>query len=197
MIPKIVHYCWFGGKKPEYVKNCIESWRRLLPDWQFIEWNESNTDIQCCAFVKEAYEKGIYAFVADYFRVDALLRYGGVYLDSDVELLKPLDNLLDCEMFLGYESEIYFSTGTIGTLPNNHLLKSLQELYVNMPHFPQPPTTINTYLPDLFFQRYPLERKSGRQSYQGIEIYPIEVFSPRYATEDSITIHYYIGSWHR
>ncbi len=197
MIPKIVHYCWFGGEKPAYAKNIIEGWRRLLTDWQFIEWNESNTDLQCCPFVKEAYEKGIYAFVADYVRVDALIRYGGVYLDADMELLKPLDALLDCDMFLGYESESYFSTGIIGTLPENELLKSLRELYQDIPHFEYPLTTINTYLTNLFFQRYPLERRNSRQSYQGIEIYPVEMFGPGPATDSSIAIHHYIGSWHR
>ncbi len=197
MIPKIVHYCWYGGEKPDYANNCIETWRRLLPSWQIIEWNESNTDLQCCAYVKEAYEKGIFAFVADYVRVDALIRHGGIYLDTDMELLKPLDGLLDCELLLGYESEDYFSTGIIGALPGNGLLKSLRELFQNIPHFEYPLTTINTYLTELFFERYPLERRSSRQSYRGIEIYPKEVFGPAPATDSSIAIHHYIGSWHR
>ncbi len=197
MIPKIVHSCWYGGEKPQYAKNCIDSWHRLLPEWQFMEWNESNTDFESCTFAREAYEKGIYAFVADYFRVDALIRHGGVYLDSDVELLKPLDALLDCELFLGYESELYFSTGVMGALPDNGLLKSLRELYQGIPHFEYPLTTINTFLSDMFFQRYPLERRNSRQSYQGIEIYPMEAFGPGPAADDKIAVHHYIGSWHR
>ena len=195
MIPRIIHYCWFGGEKPEYVNNYVAGWRRLLPDWQFIEWNESNTDLQCCAFVKEAYAKGVYAFVSDYFRLDALIRHGGVYLDTDTELLKPLDALLDCELFLGYESESFFCASTIGALPENMLLQSLLELYQNTPHFPQPPTTINVHLTETFFQRYPLERKNTRQSYQGIEIYPAEVLCARQATDNTIALHHYSGSW--
>jgi mannosyltransferase OCH1-like enzyme len=195
MIPKTLHYCWYGGEKPEDVKRYIEGWRRLMPEWRFIEWNESNTDLQSCAFVKEAYEKKGYAFVSDFARLDALFAQGGVYLDTDTELLKPLDAFLDCELFLGFEDGSFFCASTIGALPGNQLLKALLEQYRNMPHFPQPPTTINNYLTDMFFQRYPLERNNSRQTYKGIELYPDDVFIGRRFTGDTAAIHRFHGSW--
>ena len=201
MIPKTIQYCWYGGEKTQLAQNCIESWRRLLPGWQLCEWNEGNTDLHSCAYVEEAYAKGKYAFVADVVRLDMLVRHGGVYLDSDVELLRPLDALLDCGLFLGYESKHYFSTATIGALPGNKLLQSLLRLYQEMPHFPERPATINTLLTDLFFRQYPLERKSGRQSYQGIELYPEEVLCPVktggqiHSTDNTIAVHHFSGSW--
>jgi mannosyltransferase OCH1-like enzyme len=195
MIPKILHYCWYGGDKPADMKEYIEGWRRLLPEWRFVEWNESNTDLQSCAFVKEAYEKKGYAFVSDFARLDALFAQGGVYLDTDTELLKPLDAFLDCELFLGFEDESFFCASTIGALPENQFLKGLLEQYRNMPHFPQPPQTINLYLTDMFFRRYPLERKNSRQTYKGIELYPDDVFIGRRLTDDTAAIHRFRGSW--
>jgi mannosyltransferase OCH1-like enzyme len=195
MIPKILHYCWYGGEKPEDMKKYIEGWRRLLPEWRFVEWNESNTDLQSCAFVKEAYEKKGYAFVSDFARLDALFAQGGVYLDTDTELLKPLEAFLDCELFLGFENESFFCASTIGAMPGNQFLKALLEQYRGMPHFPQPPTTINVYLTDMFFLRYPLARKSSRQTYEGIELYPDDVFIGTRHTDDTAAIHRFRGSW--
>ena len=89
-IPKIIHYCWFGkNEKPNIVKKCIETWRNILSDYQIIEWNEDSFDVNSNNFVREAYESGKFAFVSDYVRVYALYNYGGIYLDTDVEVYKP------------------------------------------------------------------------------------------------------------
>lgn len=131
-IPKTVHYCWFGGKeKPELTNMCISSWKKHLPDYEIIEWNENNFDINMNNFVKEAYEAKKFAFVSDYVRAYVLYNYGGIYLDTDVEVIKPLDQFLDHNVFTGCESDKYCVTGTIGSTKNHELIKSLLEYYDN------------------------------------------------------------------
>ena len=104
-IPKIIHYCWFGkNEKPDIVKKCIDSWKKILNEYEIIEWNEKNFKIDSNKFVKQAYDSKKFAFVSDYVRVYALYNYGGIYLDTDVELLRPLDELLKDKMFCGWES---------------------------------------------------------------------------------------------
>ena len=96
MIPKIIHYCWFGKNPlPPLVEKCIASWKLYCPDYEIICWNEERYDIHQCEFTEQAYQAGKWAFVADYVRLDVLVKYGGIYLDTDVELLKPIDYLLD------------------------------------------------------------------------------------------------------
>ena len=95
-IPKVIHYCWFGGhEKPKLINKCLETWKRYLKDYEIMEWNEENFNIDICSFTKEAYEDKKWAFVSDYCRLWVLYNYGGIYLDTDIEILKPLDDLLD------------------------------------------------------------------------------------------------------
>ena len=104
MIPKIIHYCWFGGNPlPELAIKCIESWKKYLPDYEIKEWNESNFDINCCAYVREAYEAKKWAFVSDYARFWILYQHGGLYFDTDVELIKSIDDLIVKGAFMGCE----------------------------------------------------------------------------------------------
>ena len=99
-IPKIIHYCWFGKKdKPDIVNHCINSWKKVLDDYEIIEWNEDNFDVESNTYVKQAYESGKFAFVSDFVRIKALYDYGGIYLDTDVEVFKKFDDLLDNESF--------------------------------------------------------------------------------------------------
>ena len=103
MIPKIIHYCWFGGKPlPPKAKKYIESWKKFCPDYEIKEWNESNFDVHCCRYVEEAYNAKKWAFVSDYARFLALYNEGGIYFDTDIEVLKPFDNLLGCGAFFGF-----------------------------------------------------------------------------------------------
>ena len=91
-IPKIIHYCWFGGGPiGEADRKCIESWQKFCPDYRIMRWDETNFDLDCSPYVRQAYDAGRYAFVSDYVRLAVLYRYGGIYLDTDVELVKPLD----------------------------------------------------------------------------------------------------------
>ena len=111
MIPKVIHYCWFGrGPLPDLAKTCIASWKKYCPDYEIREWNEDNFDIACCDFAKEAYQEKRWAFVSDYARLKVIFQYGGIYLDTDVELVRSLDPLLEHKCYLATES----SAGTFG-----------------------------------------------------------------------------------
>ena len=105
MIPKVIHYCWFGKKPlPPLAVNCIDSWKKFCPDYEIIEWNEKNFDINSNTYVREAYENKKWAFVSDYVQLYALYNYGGIYMDTDVQVLKPLDAFLNDQAFSGFEA---------------------------------------------------------------------------------------------
>lgn len=108
MIPKIIHYCWFGrGEMPQLAKECIASWHKYMPDWEYKLWNEDNFDVNCTAYSREAYEAKKYAFVSVYVRLWVLCNEGGLYLDTDVEVFKPFDDLLCHRTFAGFEGSKY------------------------------------------------------------------------------------------
>ena len=114
MIPKIIHYCWFGGNPlPELAQKCIASWKKYCPDYEIIEWNEANYDVSKCAYMKEAYQAKKWGFVPDYARFDIIHNHGGIYLDTDVEIIRSLDGLLENRAFMGFESENYVNPGLI------------------------------------------------------------------------------------
>lgn len=132
MIPKIIHYIWFGDKPyPDKIKKCINSWKKYLPDYNFMLWNEETFDIKNqCDFVKEAYKLKKYAFVSDYVRFYALYKYGGIYMDTDVEQLKPFGNdILNHELVLVLDDGGYISGSTIMALPSNNFIKDSLEYY--------------------------------------------------------------------
>mgnify|MGYP001644804644 FL=1 len=108
MIPKIIHYCWFGGHPlPASALKCIESWRKYCPDYEIKEWNESNYDVNKIPYISQAYEVKKYAFVSDYARFDILYQYGGVYFDTDVEVIKPIDEIIEKGAFFGMETRFF------------------------------------------------------------------------------------------
>lgn len=131
MIPKIIHYCWFGrGEKKDDVKKYIATWHKLLPDYTIIEWNEDNYDVNACRFSREAYEKKQYAFVSDYARLDILSKYGGIYFDVDMELIKPIDTCLRHKCFFGYEGKKGgIATCVIGCEAHNNIIEKLKLYY--------------------------------------------------------------------
>ena len=129
MIPKVIHFCWFGGKrKPRLIKDCIRSWKRYLPDYEIIEWNEENSDLSH-PFVKEAYELKKWAFVSDYIRLKALYDFGGIYLDTDMMVLKPFESLLDNNCFFFAVYKDYVSCGIIGAKKNNKIILDFLMIY--------------------------------------------------------------------
>ena len=107
MIPKIIHYCWFGGNPlPELAMKCIESWRTYFPDYEIKEWNEDNFDVNIIPYTKEAYENKKYAFVSDYARFWILYNHGGIYFDTDVEVIKKMDDIIEKGSFMGCEKKV-------------------------------------------------------------------------------------------
>lgn len=206
-IPKIIHYCWFGGKeKSAKIKKCIESWKYYMPEFQIIEWNESNFDINKLEYTKQAYEMKKYAFVSDVARLQALSIYGGIYLDTDVEVLKNFTPLLDNKCILGFEEEEYVATSMIAAIPNHKLINNFLKLYENISFLDSDGNIIEgtnvSKLTNLLVEKG-LERKN---IYQKIEdeicVYPKEYFSPYVysfgiyqITDNSYCVHHFLVSW--
>lgn len=129
MIPKKIHYVWLGkGKKNERILKCIESWKKYMPDYEIIEWNETNLP-KINNFFYQAYENKKWAFASDVARLFILYNYGGIYMDTDVELYKPLDEFLNQDGFIGFEDKHYLSTATIGSISKNPVIKTILDLY--------------------------------------------------------------------
>lgn len=135
-IPRRIHYCWFGNKpKSKLIMKCITSWKKFCPDYEIVEWNETNFDLTVNDYVKEAYEEKKYAFVSDYARLWAVYHEGGIYLDTDVELIKGLDDFLQYEAFFASENNVLISTGLgFGAVKNNEIVKAMMDDYENI-HF--------------------------------------------------------------
>ena len=134
---KKIHYCWFGGKKlPKSVEDCIKTWKKFLPDYEIKQWDESNFDVNSFPFVKEAYESKKWAFVSDYVRIYALYNEGGLYLDTDVKILKDPTDVLNKEVVLGYEDSGYVGTAMIyAQNPQNKYIKEVLDYYGKIKHF--------------------------------------------------------------
>lgn len=206
-IPKIIHYCWFGkNDKPEIVKKCIESWKNTLSDYKIIEWNEENFDININQYVKEAYENKKYAFVSDYARVYALYNIGGIYLDTDVEVFKSLDDFLDEDSFWGFEEKNYIATSTIGAKKENKLIKEFLDFYENKSYNEtkeQTDTSTNVQIVTKIMQNIGFKMDGSKQTICKIgSIYPQEYFSPYdyinfidKSNDNTYTIHHFYKSW--
>lgn len=206
MIPKIIHYCWFGGKeKPDKLKKCINSWYQILPDYQIIEWNEDNFDYNALTYTKDAYEAKKYAFVSDVARVKALYEMGGIYLDTDVMVYKSFEEILDKRCVLGFEMENYVATSFMACQAKHDLMKEFYELYINLPFYDEKGSIISgtnvTKLTDMLEKRG-LNRNNQYQKIDDIYIYPQEYFSPyNYAweysekTDKTICEHLFYVSW--
>lgn len=206
-IPKIIHYCWFGGsEKPDIVKHCIESWKVHLSDYQLIEWNENNFDLNSNSYVNEAYRSKKFAFVSDYVRVYALYRYGGIYLDTDVEVFKPFDDLLHHESFWGFEQENFIATSTIGATKGNQLIKIFLDSYEKKSfirddgNFDQ---LTNVAIITEILRNRGLERNGELQELEGLgTFYPQTYFSPydyincrNLKSENTYALHHFYKSW--
>lgn len=129
-IPKKIHYIWFGrGEKDERTKKCIESWKKIMPDYEIIEWNEDNFPMEINDFFKEAYSKKKWAFASDVARLWVLYNEGGIYMDTDVEVYKPLDEFLEHDGFTGFEDVHYPVTATMGCIKGNPVIGMMLEYY--------------------------------------------------------------------
>lgn len=206
-IPKKIHYIWFGGNpKSELMLRCIDSWHRFFPDYEIIEWNESNYDVTKSPYVRRALEDKKWAFASDYVRFDILYTHGGIYLDTDVELLKPIpDSMLAQQAFTGYESSGYVSPGLIyAAIPGFSLTREILEAYQSIPVPAEGnPTyqTVNTIVTGVLEHHAQL-RRNEFQIIDGLALYPSEYFcgydldvGEYDIRPETISVHHYAGTW--
>lgn len=208
MIPKIIHYFWFGGQPlNELAIKCIESWKKYCPDYEIKLWNENNYDITQNQYMHQTYLSGKYGFTVDYARLDVIYRYGGIYLDTDVELLKSLDELLNDHCFMGFETHKTVALGLgFGAESGNETILSLLKTYDNM-SFILPNGDLNLR-PSPGIQTEVLKnlglKDTGEEQIveNNCHIYPKEYFNPCNIdtgeitiTNQTISIHHYAGSW--
>ena len=207
MIPKKIHYCWFGGNPlPKDVKKCIESWKKYCPDYEIIKWDESNFDINCCNFVKEAYYNKAWSFVSDYARLKIIYDNGGIYLDTDVELIRNIDDILNSNCYFSLQQEgNYVATGLgFGSVKGTQILQEMMNEYElikfennNREKFTCP--LINTKV----------IKKHGNYNNnkisilgENIKIYPAKYFDPispgdtkNLMCKETYSIHHYSATW--
>lgn len=206
VIPKRIHYFWIGSSKmPEQFQKNIETWKKYCPDYEIVFWNESNYDISKCNYMKEAYENKKWGFVSDYARLDIINTYGGIYLDTDVELLKPLDDLLGYDLFCGFESDEYVNFGSgFGGKANNQILKEMMKRYEDI-SFVEDDGSLNLVTCPIIqtqvLKKYGLKCDGSYQEIGGIAIFPKEFFSPYNfngigkVTRNTFSIHQYAATW--
>ena len=194
MIPKIIHYCWFGGNpKPEIIETCIASWRQFCPDWKIIEWNESNFDIASHPYTKEAYEVKKWAFVSDVARLEIVNREGGLYMDADVELLAPMDDLVEYDAFYAFETNLHINSGMgFGAAAGHSSVKEMLACYddrhfiINGKPDLSPCPAKNT---DALRKRYPEFQRNGTSQYfDGVRLLSGEEYH-------AIAFHHGTKSW--
>lgn len=213
MIPKKIHYCWFGGKsKPKSVLRCISSWQKHCPDYEIIEWNESNIDISMNQYTQEAYTAKAWGFVPDYLRLWIVYTYGGIYLDTDVQIIKNFDPLLKHKAFAGFEAGdidlgLFVALGLgFGSEKGNPIIKKHMDIY-NEISFINSDGTYNMlpsphYTTNLLIQ-YGLDKNANiLQNLNDIIIYPTESFCPKRLdtgitkiSKNTFSIHQFDASW--
>lgn len=226
MIPKVIHYCWFGRNPlPELALKCIDSWKRFFPEYTIIQWNEDNFDVNIIPYTREAYHAKKYAFVSDYARFWILNKYGGLYFDTDVEVVKSFDKIVDAGPFLGFEQpteygksilklEKIFTADGFGVNPGLGLggtaglpfFKSILDKYSQL-HFINKDgsynqTTIVKYTTDLLVLQG-LQLDNSRQVIAGMQVYPWDYFCPQscytkqvHLSDNTVSIHLYAASWY-
>lgn len=210
MIPKIIHYCWFGGAAlPKKYESYLDSWKYYCPDYEIKRWDETNFDIECCQYVKEAYQSKKWAFVADYARFFVLYKYGGIYFDTDVEILRPLDDLLKLGNFMGmeyYEDGVAIAPG-LGLAAESGLkfYKDMLNLYGQISFYNKDGSlntkTVVEYTTEMM-AKYGNLTNNKINKICDINIFPVEYFCPMNSatgeiniTDKTYTIHHYSGSW--
>lgn len=202
---KTIHYCWFGrGERTEIILKCIKSWKKYCPDYVIKEWNEDNFDVNCCEYVRQAYEAKKWAFVSDYCRFFVLYQQGGIYVDTDVEMLRPLDGLPSC--FVGFESDSFVNSGLIraaerGDVVCKKMLESYEKDLFILPNGDFNLFTVCERETEVL-KSFGMIPNGMRQIVAGTEIFPIEYFNPKgggygrvVIMENTYTVHHYVASW--
>lgn len=215
MIPKIIHYCWFGrGPLPELAQKCIASWKKYLPDYEIKEWNEDNFDVNIIPYTAEAYKAKKYAFVSDYARFWILYQYGGIYFDTDVEVIRPIDDIISRGNFMGCETDASKDGSDaasvapglgMGVNPGLGIIKKMLDFYEGR-HFEFIPGGIGqltiVHITTEVLLKAGLKLQQGIQQVDDMWIYPAEYFCPInlktgriHVRPNTRTIHHYAGTW--
>lgn len=198
-IPKIIHYVWVGGNpKSKDIQRCMKTWESHLKDYQIIEWNEKNFDIESNRFVKEAYEAKKWAYVSDYIRAYAIYNYGGIYLDTDVLVVDNLEELLENKAFVGYENPDYPFTAVFGAEKNHPFIKKMLDYYDNMSFefdINDQYKAVNTKtVSDILIEDYNCKLGNKEQILEdGIKVYKDNILCN--PSKESKTIHIFTGTW--
>ncbi|MBB3185985.1 glycosyltransferase family 32 protein [Microbacter margulisiae] len=205
-IPKILHYCWFGEHEmPDNIQQCLTSWQFLKPEYQFICWNESNFDVSRYQFTKEAYEQKKWAFVADFARLEALYQYGGIYLDTDVMMLRSFDHLLNSyQLVLGSDEFGGIITSFMAATPQHPYINECLSIYQNKSFIKATGkldmTINNVVMNNLLRSHYKINHNTNEEL--GLIIYPDDYFQVKsfvsgklHLTENSCMIHHMNKSW--
>ncbi len=206
MIPKIIHYCWFGGKPlPTDVKKCIETWKKYCPDYEIKRWDEANFDVKCHPFIKAAYEAKAWAFVSDYARLKVVFDNGGIYLDTDVELLKKPDFLLENKCYIGIQQpETLCNTGLgFGAEKHNSVVQSMMECYDKIQFSSQEKNSFSCpWLNDKVIRSYGKVSKEDVTYLDEVTVYPSRFFDPlstgntkNLLCDETVSIHHYAATW--
>lgn len=205
-IPKIIHYIWFGEKKiPEKERECIESWKKMMPDYEIMFWNEETFELEDSPYAKQALKHKKYAFASDYARVKVLYEYGGIYFDTDVETVKSLDPFLDNKAFAGFENRTMVGTGIMGCIPKSKIMKEMLEYYAKHDFEDEKGNidiTTNVQIFNRILLKEGLEKENKEQILEDIHVYERDIFCPKKmddgtfrTTDRTVTIHYLSGSW--
>ncbi|MGL5053556.1 MAG: glycosyltransferase family 32 protein [Cetobacterium sp.] len=199
MIEKKIHYIWFGGEKPLKIEKLIKSWSERLPDYEIIEWNEFNIDInkelEENKFFRECYNRKMWAFASDYIRVKIMYEFGGIYLDTDMEILKSLDTFLKDDFFIGKEDEKTISFGIVGAKKNHIFFKKMLQFYDD--EIWKSKLYIVTSIASYIFKKYPKELENTK-IYEADYFYPYsqdEELTEEHITENTYAIHHWGKSW--
>ena len=206
-IPKIIHYCWFGkNPKPEFDKKCIESWKKYCPDYEIIEWNETNYDIEKNRYTQEAYKHKKWAFLSDYARLDILYNYGGIYFDTDVEVVRNIDELLTYDAFMSIEMAGGVNSGNgMGAKKGMPVVKEMMDMYNNIKILNENGkyrTIPNANYETNILKKYGFKKNNKFQIIDDVAIYPFEYFASKVVGleyivdfKDKYSIHHYNQSW--
>ena len=206
-IPKVIHYCWFGrGELPRLAEKCIQSWKKYCPDYEIVCWNEDNFDINQNKYAREAYEAGKWAFVSDYVRLKVLYDEGGIYLDTDVELIKSLDPLVKENGYMGFDDNGVVSTGLgFACEKGNELVGALLADYDDIPFVLPDGTYDITPCPDRntkVMERLGMDLSNKNQLFMGIQLLPEDYLCPmkyytgkKIITKNTYSIHHFCASW--
>lgn len=211
-LPRIIHYCWFGnGPKKDLTLRCIDSWKKHAPDCEIIEWNEENFDVTQNNYIRQAYEAKRWSFVSDYARLVIIYEHGGIYLDTDVELIRPIDELLDGTGFIGFEQKdntgrfAVNTGGGFGAVGHDPVIGAMKDMYKNLVFRQddgrenlQPCPRYNTEA----MQAFGLKCDNSMQQIGGITVYPYDYFCPVSwknhkctITQNTFSIHHFDASW--